>query len=143
MSIFSLRRCLREVFAFILFLQMLCSWLIHSYAIFLLLLLCQYRKLNISCVVAVMLAGGVPPADLRLAEGMCPELLSVPAHTIAAALRFLTEAPCVPEPDLPRLLVFPVAAWLRPTLFFLPVLASPTCTAAVSRSPAPLQPRAQ
>ncbi|RLM54670.1 hypothetical protein C2845_PM10G10840 [Panicum miliaceum] len=81
---------------------------------------------------------------------MCPELLSVPAHTIAAALRFLTEAPCVPEPDLPRLLlhrprllVFPVAAWLRPTLFFLPVLASPTCTAAVSRSPAQLQPRAQ
>ena len=58
---------------------------------------------------AVLLAVGVPPADLRRTAGMCPELLSVPA------LRFLTEEAGVPEADLPhvlrrraRLLVSPV-----------------------------------
>ncbi|RLN19227.1 uncharacterized protein C2845_PM02G25500 [Panicum miliaceum] len=81
---------------------------------------------------AVLLAAGVPPADLRRAAGMCPELLSVPAETIAAALRFLTEEAGVPEADLPRvlrrrprLLVSPVAARLRPTLYFLRALGVP------------------
>ncbi|RCV44720.1 hypothetical protein SETIT_9G397200v2 [Setaria italica] len=81
---------------------------------------------------AVLLAAGVPPADLRRAAGMCPELLSVPAEAIAAALRFLTEEAGVPEADLPRvlrrrprLLVSPVAARLRPTLYFLRALGVP------------------
>ncbi|CAL4914501.1 unnamed protein product [Urochloa decumbens] len=81
---------------------------------------------------AVLLAAGVPPADLRRAAGMCPELLSVPAESIAAVLRFLTEEAGVPEPDLPRvlrrrprLLVSPVAARLRPTLYFLRALGVP------------------
>ncbi|XP_062211344.1 protein SEEDLING LETHAL 1, chloroplastic-like [Phragmites australis] len=82
--------------------------------------------------VAVLLAAGVPPADLRRAAGMCPELLSVPAETIAASLRFLTEEAGVPAADLPRvlrrrprLLVSPVAARLRPTLYFLRALGVP------------------
>lgn len=73
---------------------------------------------------AVLLAAGVPAADLRRAAGMCPELLSVPAETIAAALRFLTEEAGVPESDLPRvlqcrsrLLVSPVVTRRRPTLY--------------------------
>ncbi|CAN6300837.1 unnamed protein product [Urochloa humidicola] len=81
---------------------------------------------------AVLLAAGVPPADLRRAAGMCPELLSVPAEAIAAALRFLTEEAGVPESDLPRvlrrrprLLVSPIAARLRPTLYFLRALGVP------------------
>jgi mTERF domain-containing protein len=81
---------------------------------------------------AVLLAAGVPPADLRRAAGMCPELLSVPAEAIAAALRFLTEEAGVPEADLPRvlrrrprLLVSPVASRLRPTLYFLRALGVP------------------
>uniref|UniRef100_A0A0D9VU87 Uncharacterized protein n=1 Tax=Leersia perrieri TaxID=77586 RepID=A0A0D9VU87_9ORYZ len=60
---------------------------------------------------------------------MCPELLSVPVETIAAALRFLTDEAGVPADDLPRvlrrrprLLVSPVAARLRPTLYFLRAL---------------------
>ena len=43
---------------------------------------------------AVLLAAGVPPADLRRAAGMCPELLSVPAETIATAFS--------PSPSPPR-----------------------------------------
>ena len=45
---------------------------------------------------AVLLAAGVPPADLRLAAGMCPELLFVPVETITTTLRFLTEEDGVP-----------------------------------------------
>ncbi|KAF8720974.1 hypothetical protein HU200_023381 [Digitaria exilis] len=81
---------------------------------------------------AVLLAAGVPAADLRRAAGMCPELLSVPGETIAAALRFLTEEAGVPASDLPRvlrrrprLLVSPVASRLRPTLYFLRALGVP------------------
>ncbi|CAD6203716.1 unnamed protein product [Miscanthus lutarioriparius] len=81
---------------------------------------------------AVLLEAGVPPADLRRAAGMCPELLSVPAEAIEAALRFLTEEAGVPASDLPRvlrrrprLLVSPVAARLRPTLYFLRALGVP------------------
>lgn len=80
----------------------------------------------------VLLAAGVPPADLRRAAGMCPELLSVPVGTITAALRFLTDEAGVPAEDLPRvlrrrprLLVSPVAARLRPTLYFLRALGVP------------------
>ncbi|KAL5218088.1 hypothetical protein ABZP36_018772 [Zizania latifolia] len=80
----------------------------------------------------VLLAAGVPPADLRRAAGMCPELLSVPVETITAALRFLTDEAGVPAEDLPRvlrrrprLLVSPVAARLRPTLYFLRALGVP------------------
>jgi len=81
---------------------------------------------------AVLLEAGVPPADLRRAAGMCPELLSVPAEAVEAALRFLTEEAGVPASDLPRvlrrrprLLVSPVAARLRPTLYFLRALGVP------------------
>ncbi|XP_072147879.1 uncharacterized protein [Setaria viridis] len=81
---------------------------------------------------AVLLAAGVPPVDLRRAAGMCPELLSVPAEAIVAALRFLTGEAGVPEADLPRvlrrrprLLVSHVAARLRPTLYFLRALGVP------------------
>ncbi|XP_008655967.1 transcription termination factor MTEF1, chloroplastic [Zea mays] len=81
---------------------------------------------------AVLLEAGVPPADLRRAAGMCPELLSVSAEAVEAALRFLTEEAGVAEADLPRvlrrrprLLVSPVAARLRPTLYFLRALGVP------------------
>ncbi|KAL5209851.1 hypothetical protein ABZP36_005474 [Zizania latifolia] len=80
----------------------------------------------------VLLAAGVPSADLRRAAGMCPELLSVPVETITAALRFLTDEAGVPAEDLPRvlrrrprLLVSPVASRLRPTLYFLRALSVP------------------
>ena len=81
---------------------------------------------------AVLLEASVPPADLPRAAGMCPELLSVPAEAVEAALRFLTEEAGVPASDLPRvlrrrprLLVSPVAARLRPTLYFLRALGVP------------------
>ncbi|KAL6649966.1 hypothetical protein ACP70R_014190 [Stipagrostis hirtigluma subsp. patula] len=81
---------------------------------------------------AVLLAAGVPPADLRRAAGMCPELLSVPAEAIADVLRFLTDEAGVPADDLPRvlrrrprLLVSPIASRLRPTLYFLRALGVP------------------
>ncbi|XP_047086827.1 transcription termination factor MTEF1, chloroplastic-like [Lolium rigidum] len=81
---------------------------------------------------AVLLEVGVPQEDLRRAAGMCPELMSVPVETIAAALRFLTDEAGVPADDLPRvlrrrprLLVSPVAARLRPTLYFLRALGVP------------------
>lgn len=63
---------------------------------------------------------------------MCPELMSVPVETIRAALRFLTEEAGVPADELPRvlrrrprLLVSPVSARLRPTLYFLRALGVP------------------
>jgi mTERF domain-containing protein len=81
---------------------------------------------------AVLLEVGVPQEDLRRAAGMCPELMSVPVETIIAALRFLTEEAGVAPEDLPRvlrrrprLLVSPVAARLRPTLYFLRALGVP------------------
>uniref|UniRef100_A0ACD5WXI6 Uncharacterized protein n=1 Tax=Avena sativa TaxID=4498 RepID=A0ACD5WXI6_AVESA len=81
---------------------------------------------------AVLLEVGVPQEDLRRAAGMCPELMSVPVETITAALRFLTEEAGVPAEELPRvlrrrprLLVSPVAARLRPTLYFLRALGVP------------------
>jgi len=46
---------------------------------------------------AVLLAAGVPPADLRRAAGMCPELLSVPAETIAVRDRVLAVAIAAPN----------------------------------------------
>ena len=74
----------------------------------------------------------MPQEDLRRAAGMCSKLLSVPVETITAALRFLTEEAGVPAEELPRvlrrrprLLVSPVAARLRPTLYFLRALDVP------------------
>ncbi|EAZ26997.1 hypothetical protein OsJ_10922 [Oryza sativa Japonica Group] len=76
--------------------------------------------------------GGCRPPTSGRAAGMCPELLSVPVGTITAALRFLTDEAGVPAEDLPRvlrrrprLLVSPVAARLRPTLYFLRALGVP------------------